>query len=82
MLEGRTDSGRLLEVVSPSDTDNFTKFSHCRRIYVGTGGDVSLHCIDDTDVVIPDVPSGFYIDCYATRVNAAGTTAAGMVAFS
>lgn len=52
-----------------------------KALYVGTGGDVALRCVDDdTDVVFRNVPSGALIRARALFVRATGTTAADILA--
>lgn len=52
-----------------------------KALYVGTGGDVTLRCVDDSaDVTFRNVPSGGLIRARATHVRATGTTAANILA--
>jgi len=67
------------EAVVPSDTVDLTYPS--RAIWVGTGGDVAA-VIDGQAIVHKNVPSGTRLDIRATRINATGTTASDMVAWS
>ena len=52
-----------------------------KALYVGTGGDVALRCVDDqADVVFRNVPAGGLIRARARFVRATGTTAAHILA--
>lgn len=52
-----------------------------KALYVGTGGDVVLRCVDDAaDVIFRNVPSGGLIRARAAYVRATGTTAADILA--
>lgn len=52
-----------------------------KALYVGTGGHVTVRCVDDTaDVVFRNVPSGGLVRVRALYVRATGTTASDIVA--
>ena len=70
---------RQLIAITPSDTVNIPR--GVRALYVGTGGDVSVLALDDTDpVVYKNVVAGTYLTVRALRVYATGTTASNIVA--
>ena len=66
--------------VVPSDNpaDDFTVLA--AAIYVGATGDVALVTENGVAVVWSSCPAGLIIPCRCRRVNAAGTTAGGLVA--
>ena len=52
-----------------------------KALYVGTGGHVTVRCVDDAaDVTFRNVPSGALIRARVTHVRAAGTTATDILA--
>lgn len=52
-----------------------------KALYVGTGGHVTVRCVDDSvDVVFRNVPSGGLVRVRASHVRASGTTASDIVA--
>ncbi len=52
-----------------------------KALYVGTGGNVTLRCVDDAvDVTFRNVPAGGLIRARARYVRATGTTAADILA--
>ena len=60
-------------VVTPSDV---TTFSSPQAIYVGTGGDVALRLIGNSDVATyKNVPSGSWLPVEADKVMSTNTTA-------
>jgi hypothetical protein len=66
--------------VTPSDSADLT-FAPARRLYVGTGGNVSVvYESGSTAVTYVNVPSGFVFGGFITRVNATGTTATNIIA--
>ena len=64
-------------VITPSNTVN--QPVPFRAIWVGTGGNIDLFFSDGTSVVFSSVPAGMFA-VGGLRVNAAGTTAANLVA--
>ena len=68
---------RRVAAVTPSDT---TDLSGCRALWIGTGGNVVIKCVDDASAVTLAVPTGTLLPVFAARVMAA-TTATGIVAF-
>jgi hypothetical protein len=65
--------------VTPHDSNPLARLP--KALYVGTGGQITLRCIDDTtDVVFKNVPSGSLVHARAAYVRATGTTAADLVA--
>lgn len=70
---------RSVFTVAPHDANPLPHLP--KALYVGTGGDVALRCVDDaTDVVFRNVPSGALIRARARYVRATGTTAADILA--
>lgn len=70
---------RSMLSVAPHDVDPLPRLP--KALYVGTGGDVTLRCVDDgADVVFRNVPSGALIRARARYVRATGTTAADILA--
>jgi hypothetical protein len=66
--------------VTPNDGADLP-FSPARRLYVGTGGNVSVvYEPGSTAVTYVNVPSGFVFGGFITRVNATGTTATNIIA--
>lgn len=63
--------------VTPSDTVAFSIV--CRRLWIGTGGNVTLITAAG-ETVLYVVPTGAYLHVMASQVNATGTTASGIVA--
>ncbi len=54
----------------------------CRRLYVGTTGDVKVDTVGgQTGVIFKNVPVG-YLDVRASKVYRSGTTASNIVALS
>jgi hypothetical protein len=64
--------------VTPSDSTNLTAVP--RALYVGQAGDLSVLMAGGQSVVFSTVPAGLILPVRAVRVNATGTTAAGIVA--
>ena len=70
---------RSMFTVSPHDTDPLPYLP--KALYVGTGGSITLRCIDDTtDVVFRNLPAGAIVRARARFVRATGTTAADILA--
>lgn len=70
---------RAMRTVVPHDADPLPLLP--KALYVGTGGDVTLRCVDDeADVVFRNVPSGSLIRARARFVRATGTTALDILA--
>jgi hypothetical protein len=66
--------------VTPNDGADLP-FSPARRLYVGTGGNVSVvYEPGSTAVTYVNVPSGFVFGGFITRVNSTGTTATNIIA--
>lgn len=64
--------------VTPSDSVDLAQMT--QAIWVGTGGDVEVHDINDNAVVIPGVPDGTLLPIATMRILDANTTASGIVA--
>jgi hypothetical protein len=71
----------LVFAVIPSDSVSFTQ-GEVRQLYIGTSGDVSVVQAGST-IVFKSVNAGSTIGpFFITRVNATGTTAQNIVAFT
>lgn len=79
-IADRCQAGVMSEVVTPSDSTNFTNGVARSLCVLTTGGDVAVVHPDGTVVIWPDVPPGFYIDVECIRVNSTGTDATGIIA--
>jgi hypothetical protein len=65
--------------ITPHDTNALVNVP--KRLYVGTGGNVTLRGVDAaSDVVYKNVGSGVYLNVRAAFVRATGTTASDIVA--
>lgn len=70
---------RSVLAVTPHDANALPQLP--KALYIGTGGDVTLRCVDDAvDVTFRNVPSGALIRARARHVRATGTTAADILA--
>lgn len=70
---------RLAVAVTPHDTNALP--SAAKRLYVGTGGTVTLRTVDGAaDVVYTNVANGSYILARAAYVRDTGTTAINIIA--
>ena len=70
---------RSVRSVTPHDSNALPVLP--KALYVGTAGDVTLRCIDDSsDVIFRNVPAGSVICARASHVRATGTTAADILA--
>ncbi len=70
---------RSVYAVTPHDANALPRLP--KALYVGTGGDVTLRCADDSeDVIFRNVPSGGIIRARAAYVRATGTTASSILA--
>ena len=64
--------------IIPSDTAELPRAT--KALYVGTGGNVVLRCLNgDEDVTFVNVPNGGILDVRARAVRSTGTTAADIV---
>lgn len=80
LADGPNSPSRSVVAVVPHDIDPLPRPP--KALYVGTGGDVTLRCVDDdADVVFRNVPSGGLIRARARFVRATGTTAANILAY-
>lgn len=78
MMGGLESPAREAVVVTPNDVSDLGNTT--RSIYVGTSGDVAVHMVGDTTVVVfKAVPAGV-LPIRADRILATGTTAADLVA--
>lgn len=73
-----TGPARNAAAVVPSDSADLP--NACKRLWVGTGGAVTLVTVGDDSVTYTAVPSGTYLQVRAARVQATGTTASNIVA--
>ncbi len=63
--------------VTPSDS---TTFDAPQAIFVGTGGDIALRLIGDSETVVyKNIPNGSFLPVLADRVLSTGTTASDIV---
>lgn len=69
---------RNADAVVPSDSADLPNAS--KRLWVGTGGAVSLITVGGDTVTYTAVPSGTYLQVRAARVRSTGTTASNIVA--
>jgi hypothetical protein len=78
---GNTDPARTAFPIVPSDSQELAILP--RAVYVGTGGNLTVRLIDDSqDVVLRNLSSGQILDLRARYVRATGTTAADLVGLS
>ena len=75
--DGIAAPARTMFAITPSDSTDLTNTP--KAIYVGTAGTISMIGVGDTVAVSLTVQSGAIIPVRAKRVNATGTTAAGLV---
>jgi hypothetical protein len=68
-----TSPAYRMVAVTPSDTVDLA--FPARGLYVGTAGDVTIKCMDDTVVTLPNVVAGMVHAINFKRVNATATTA-------
>lgn len=74
-----TAPSRSVLAVTPSDTIALPVLP--KALYIGTAGDVTLRCVDDSaDVVFRNVPAGGLIRARASHVRLTGTTASNILA--
>jgi hypothetical protein len=78
LVQSNSASARVAEVVTKSDTVNFTNGT-CKGIYVGTAGTV-VAIVNGALTTFTAVPAGMILPIKATRVNSTNTTANNMVA--
>jgi hypothetical protein len=71
LVQSNSASARVAEVVTKSDTVNFTNGT-CKGIYVGTTGTV-IAVINGSAITFTAVPAGMILPVKATRVNASST---------
>lgn len=64
--------------VTPSDSADLPTSS--KRLWVGTGGNVTLVTVGGATVTYTAVPNGTYLQVRAARVKSTGTTASNIVA--
>lgn len=75
------DPARDATAIIPSDSIALTIVP--RALYVGTGGNLVVRCIDSTaDATFRNVGSGQILDLRVSHVRATGTTAADIVALA
>lgn len=67
------------QTISPSDSKPLPG-GPCRKIWVGTTGDVRITTQAGTVTVLKNVPSGTSIDVITSQVWATGTSASDLVA--
>lgn len=71
-----------VSLVSVTKSDATVYNPPLRSLYVGSGGDVAILAVDDTDpVTVPSVPSGSVLNIAIKKVMATNTTASAMVGY-
>ena len=50
-----------------------------RWLYVGVTGDVSIQCLDGTNITLTGLAAGVFHPIYSIMINSAGTTATNIV---
>ena len=78
MMIGNEDGYSKAVAIVPSDVTNFTDGA-CHAIYVGGAGNITA-VVSGVAVLFTAVPVGTVLKVRATRVNATGTAATGLVA--
>lgn len=78
MMAGNIDGYSRAVAITPSDATNFTDGA-CHAIYVGGAGAV-VAIVNGTAITFSGAAAGSVIEIRATRVNATGTVATGLVA--
>jgi len=76
--DNTTSPARNCFAITP---DNNQLFSYITKaLYVGTGGDIVLRCVDAaSDVTFVNVPDGSILDVRVVAVRATGTSAGDLV---
>jgi len=78
MLESLSAPSRTPFSITPSDNTELLVIP--KRIYVGTGGNVTLRGVEsETDVVYKNVDDGVYLNVRPSFIRATGTTAADII---
>lgn len=73
-----TNPGEKAYAITPADDTELS--DHCRALYVGGAGDVSVKLIgDDTPVTFSGVVAGSLLPLRVKEVRATGTTATNIV---
>lgn len=77
MSEEQTKPSGYYEVVTPSDTVDFTKYNgaYPRALYIGGAGNVTVVRPDGTAVLFTALPVGTVFPIKCRRVNSTATTA-------
>ena len=78
MMAGTIDGYSRAVAITPSDATNFTEGA-CHAIYVGGAGAI-VAIVSGVAVTFSGALAGTIIEIRATRVNATGTVATGLVA--
>lgn len=64
--------------IVPDDTVELTSIP--KALYIGTGGSLTLVCVDGgEEVTFANLPNAFILDVRAARIMASGTTATDIV---
>ena len=73
-----TGNGYIADEITPHDTNELPKYT--KAIYVGGTGNITLTCVDDTEVVFATIPAGTILPVRAKIIKSTGTTATTLVA--
>lgn len=77
-MASENESARSASTITPNDSTALTFTT--RAIYVGTGGDLTVVLVDDSNpVTFKNVASGQLLSVKAKQVKATGTTASNLV---
>jgi hypothetical protein len=75
---GVTGPPRNAAEITPNDSADLDYVTRC--IYVGTSGDVTVDLVGiGTNITYANLPSGFYLIGFFSRVYSTGTTASDLV---
>lgn len=79
MINGRGNAYRAV-AVTPNDSTDLTDVG--AALYIGTGGDVTVHMADGSDVAVTfsSVPDGTFMPILVDRVLNTNTTASNILA--
>lgn len=83
-VPGYQSSGVGGAAVTPHDSNNLGQIA--RALWIGTGGDVTIDVINPNTLIksknltFKNVPSGYMLDLFVSRVYSTNTTASDIVA--
>lgn len=73
-----SDPARRSAALVPSDDHSLERIP--KALFIGTGGDILLQCIDDdAPVLFRNIPSGAILPVRAKKIHASGTSASNLV---